>query len=684
MGGASLNRMVGTAFYGRFNALHPAQEKAVLPILSGQDVVILAGTGSGKTEAMAAPVVGRLLQDLTHASLPLVLFIAPTRALVTDIHRRIEGPLTKLGIRSGVRHGEKNDLRLVDKPAFLVTTPESLEVLLSRQPDFFAHIQVVIIDEVHELYNTQRGLQLGIQIHRLERGLGRKLQVIAASATVADAHHLWQFFRPGHSPEVVTDPRSREIRARIQQGCDPNGLAAKIESVLVQQPTKIIVFTNSRAECDRLADALKRTSIGHQAFAHHSSLSKSERERVEQAFLQQRGAVCVATNTLQLGIDIGDIDLVILWGPPSGWQSFVQRIGRANRRESCVNVYCVVPDGRVEDITSQLAFQAVLHQVRSGRLEAPAPLRLYGAAIQQILSVTTHRAANTTKYTPTVELVEMLLPWAHLSADVVELLIDQLVTDDFLQRHPVKRSVGPTQAAYDLLDEGDLWGNFPVSSKELPVQLGAVELGRLPRDVAATLGAGCVFTFAGRRLEVMATTRDAVRVSSTKREPTTTIKFGGTAPTLDPSLMEAMWQALAADAWRNDVIPGWTPTPELAGVASAARKDALPYSATQRVAYTFAGRELNTLISAWTSSYGGQDEITVRIDADRLVGLPSGMQEFHGWVDRVVPDARALTRFQQILPPALLRDETRSPWESQHVWIRQLNRLRDAEVHNVA
>src|SRR5262245_51162998 len=129
----ALDLNVGRAFYGSFRELRPAQRDAVAPIMTGRDVLLLAGTGSGKTEAVLAPLMQRWLSDMRRSEGCIVLYVTPTRALANDLVRRLEPPMDQLGLTVGVRHGERNDLARSRKPHLLVTTPESLDVLLSTQ-----------------------------------------------------------------------------------------------------------------------------------------------------------------------------------------------------------------------------------------------------------------------------------------------------------------------------------------------------------------------------------------------------------------------------------------------------------------------------------------------------------------------------------------------------------------------
>ncbi|MGI8501067.1 MAG: DEAD/DEAH box helicase [Hassallia sp.] len=171
-----LEQAVASAFYGRFTTLHPAQEAAIEPLVNGKNVVLSSGTGSGKTEAVLAPLLSRYWRQAAKAGALTILYIAPTKALVNDLEKRLYPLLDRLGLRVGIRHGDRDDLVSGQTPHVLVTTPESLEVLLFRKDTALQTVQAVVIDEVHLLYNTQRGLQLSILLRRLKQSLERDLR----------------------------------------------------------------------------------------------------------------------------------------------------------------------------------------------------------------------------------------------------------------------------------------------------------------------------------------------------------------------------------------------------------------------------------------------------------------------------------------------------------------------------
>ena len=291
-------------------------------------------------------------------------------------------------MRVGVRHGERNDLGRKDKPTLLVTTPESLDVLVSSHEGALLTVRSVVLDEIHLIYNTQRGFQLGVLLQRLEAFTGTPCQVVGLSATIATPTDIWRFFRPRQHVVTVRDEQNKPLDAFIRDLPSDQALVDLIDGLSTGARIKILLFANSRRECDRLGAILRDvTGFGTEIYVHHSSLDRQVRLDSERKFQAASKAVCVATSTLELGIDIGDIDLVALYGHPSGWESFLQRIGRGNRRTAKTNVACLVSPDHGSRFRTILAFEALLSQIRSGRLERERPLDIFGAAAQQLLSM---------------------------------------------------------------------------------------------------------------------------------------------------------------------------------------------------------------------------------------------------------------------------------------------------------
>ena len=376
-------RNVLETFFGGFQRLRPIQQTAYGPILLGGNVIICSGTGSGKTEAAIAPVIDRLYDEL-HASAGIViLYICPTKALINDLRQRLAPKCLALGISLAIRHGDQpNELDLA-KPALLITTPESLDVLLCRADTLFSRVRTVIIDEAHLFFNNQRGLQLGILLHRINQRVPQPPQLVAMSATVSDPAELTQFLFTNVSPDsfqILRDENAKPLDPYLRVLERPQDVASLVD-MLLAEPRKLLLFANSRRECDVLASVLRDgTGFRDSIYVHHSSLAAATREQVESDFASKRRAVCVATSTLELGIDIGDVRRsVAVWSCPilriiptenrprqqADQQNHSGLHGAADTTSACS---CTHPLGHVKSVTKQSASgRAVFYALRRCR-----------------------------------------------------------------------------------------------------------------------------------------------------------------------------------------------------------------------------------------------------------------------------------------------------------------------------
>ncbi|MEV5570210.1 DEAD/DEAH box helicase [Spirillospora sp. NPDC052269] len=323
--------------------LRPLQRRAVAPILDGEDVLLLAPTAGGKTEAAVFPILTAMAQQQwTGAS---VLYLCPLKALLNNLAPRIDQYAQWLGRSAGLWHGDTREsarrrIRLVP-PDILLTTPESLEsMLISHKTDHdqvLGGVRAVVIDEVHAFAGDDRGWHLLAVLERLTRVTGRPIQRIGLSATVGNPHRLLSWLQGAAAgarsarvvaPETVT--QKAPVAARIELdfvGSIEN--AAKVIASL-HQGEKRLVFCDSRSQVEQLGAALRARDVT--AFLSHASLSAGERHRSEQAFAEARDCVIVSTSTLELGIDVGDLDRVIQIDSPATVASFLQRLGRTGRR----------------------------------------------------------------------------------------------------------------------------------------------------------------------------------------------------------------------------------------------------------------------------------------------------------------------------------------------------------------
>ncbi|WP_410869982.1 DEAD/DEAH box helicase [Nocardia sp. A7] len=324
----------------RWDGLRESQSAAIEPVLSGQDLVILAPTAGGKTEAVVFPLLSRMAsEDWQGVS---VLYVCPLRALLNNLGPRVAEYAAWLGRSSAVWHGDVSQperQRIVaNRPDILLTTPESLEaVLVSTKTDtraLFADLRVVVIDEVHSFAGDDRGWHLLAVLERLSRLAKRPLQRIGLSATVGNPAEMVEWLQGSSKdrPRAVVEPKPQQSAAQPEVEVDyvgsiPN--AARVIAAL-HRGEKRLVFVDSRRRAEELGAALLEAGV--ETYLSHSSLSAAERRRSEAAFADSRGTVIVATSTLELGIDIGDLHRVIQVGPPRTVASFLQRLGRTGRR----------------------------------------------------------------------------------------------------------------------------------------------------------------------------------------------------------------------------------------------------------------------------------------------------------------------------------------------------------------
>ena len=330
------------AFFGRFGRLRSIQRQAIPVVAAGLDVLVHAPTASGKTEALVAPLLERALSQ--RAGAPAVLVVAPTRALCNDLGRRLKAPVQRAGATLGIKTSDARELEADAPPTVLITTPESLDSILSRRPALLRGLRSVLFDELHLLAASARGDQLRCLRERLLRVSEHSVQSCGASATLPNGEELAQAFL-GARARLVNDPDTpaRGVVASLRAAADVGEVAQAIRELYDEAPArKLLVFANTRGQVESIAARLGRDErLRTKTYAHHGSLARAERLRVESAFLGAPTAICVATMTLELGVDIGDVDRVVLVGPPGDAASLMQRVGRANRSESASLALCL-------------------------------------------------------------------------------------------------------------------------------------------------------------------------------------------------------------------------------------------------------------------------------------------------------------------------------------------------------
>jgi ATP-dependent Lhr-like helicase len=322
--------------------LRPVQLSTIEAVLQRENVVVLAPTAGGKTEAAFLPLLSlTLTEDWQGLS---VLYVSPIKALLNNQHERLERYYRMVGRRAEVWHGDVSPAlkrRLATEPPdCLLTTPESLEVMLVsggvRHERLFAGVRALVVDEAHAFASDDRGWHLLAVLQRVRRLAGRDIQRLGLSATVGNPQDLLRWLsagsgRPGRviSPTESGGPGSSpsvEVQLDFVGGTEN---AASVIAAL-HQGEKRLIFCDSRSRVEQLGSLLRARGI--ETFVSHSSLSLDERRQAERAFAQGHDCVIVATSALELGIDVGDLDRVIQIDAPPTVSSFLQRMGRTGRR----------------------------------------------------------------------------------------------------------------------------------------------------------------------------------------------------------------------------------------------------------------------------------------------------------------------------------------------------------------
>lgn len=686
-----LEARVASAFFGRFPDLRPAQKDAIEPVVDGSNVVISSGTGSGKTEAALAPLVSRYWLAAARDRELVVLYIAPTKALVNDLEKRLGSPLGSLGLEVGIRHGDRDDLSLGKLPQVLITTPESLEVLMFRKDRALGSVRAVVLDEVHLLYNTQRGLQLAVLIRRLQQRLSRSVQWIALSATIGRPEDVATFFG-GSSEGVVAiqHPAVRTIDAQIRRAHSPADLVQLVKRLIEGRPAKLLLFANSRKECERLVGVLSAdVELRAALFAHYSSLSPEVRVEVERKFSELRTAICVATSTLELGIDIGDIDAVILWAPPSNVESFLQRIGRSNRRSQKVNVVCVVPDESSSPLQDAAVFAALIQAARRGEVALRSPFELYGAAAQQCASMI---ASDGGRFTRAADLHMMFSGHGFLDRGKLEDILAGLIASGCLQRHGFKNQYGADEVLHTMVDLKMIYGNFPQGAQAIDLFHMSMRLGEVPISNLLKVRHGDVVRFAGKRWSIRRIVRDRIEVEpDSSRRPAIDFTYSGKRPGVEPNIANKVWRLLHTfeeiemlfAAELRKLVAAKT-----SAIAGNYPQDAIPFHrASDGIHYyTFAGRIVNNAIALKLGKAGAiaKDMVLISQSSVDWASLPKDPEEYQDIFQQLFEPDADQSYFQKLLPADLQIREFLQPWLKDSATREILDRLANSTPLPVA
>ena len=357
-----------------FHSLTTIQRKALPVIARRVNCLLVAPTGSGKTEAAVLPVFTMLANQQKIAGRIRAVYITPLRALNNDVFRRVIKYAESEGLRVLIRHGDTTvsaRKKIVDSPPdVLITTPESLAVVLTSEKMLSAlkDLEWAIVDEVHELVSNERGAHLSIGLERLQAASTRNVTRIGLSATVGNLKEAAKFVSGTdrkHAVLVDTASRGYDIDVRFVKG-SLNNVAHFVTDYVKTNKVQgsILLFTNTRDEAEYLGTILKNQN-DIKVDVHHGSLSKEMREETEHTLRAGSAGIVVCTSSLELGLDIGSVDLVIHYGSPRQVSKLMQRIGRSRHSQKSFAKGLIVtnnPDDEIEAL-------AIIRRMKKGSIE---------------------------------------------------------------------------------------------------------------------------------------------------------------------------------------------------------------------------------------------------------------------------------------------------------------------------
>jgi ATP-dependent Lhr-like helicase len=609
-----------------WDSLRPTQLAAIAPIHAGTNCLILAPTAGGKTEAAVLPILSRMLIESWSST--SVMYICPIKALLNNLGPRLTHYASLLGRRVEIWHGDVSQSRksrmLKDAPDILLTTPESIEAMLIstrvERAVWFGNLRSVIADELHAFAGDDRGWHLRSVLHRLEQYVPRALQRIGLSATVGNPRELLAWFAPeGASTVVGSASVSTDADVTIDH-VESLENAATVVSRL-HRGEKRLVFCDSRSSAEQLSSMLRVHNV--RTFVSHASLSVSERRQAEAAFSEERDCVIVATSTLELGIDVGDLDRIIQIDSPSSVSSFLQRMGRSGRRSGSRRNCLFLT---TNDNAFLLAL-GVTNKWSEAWVEAGVPpAEPWHIVAQQALALILERGEL-----PTQELVQHVRgTFPELPPADIELLVGQLIERQFFDGDAGVIRVGPeTERRYGRGHYRDLLASFS-GSMLLTGRYGSAEVGYIDPTVLTGIRDVRLILLAGRSWRVTDVDWSKRTVWLEPAHEGGKARWIGSARSLSRDVCQGIRSALVA---------GVAPTINLSRRAQSqlqSLRDEIPVSEDTHLlvtrkardsarTWTFAGSRANRTLARRASRDGTKvkfDALSLQVPPGQLNGRP--------------------------------------------------------------
>lgn len=486
-----------------WKSLTPVQEKTIPEIINGKNLIVLAPTAGGKTEAAFLPILSEVMtKELTPVS---VLYISPIKALLNNQEERLRelssfiyGDVFKW--HGDVEKTNKNKF-IKNKAHVLMITPESLEVILmnklANKEELFKDLHYIVIDEIHAFAESERGTHLMALIERVQKFSNYDIQRIGLSATVGNPDKLLEWLQGSSTREksvVYPGGEKKNKKIEIRFCKDEEERTQEILKRIVSR--KALVFSNNRKDAELLKLRMEKENID--SYIHHSSINKFFREKTEESFKIGKTNTIIATNTLELGIDIGALDVVLHLEMPSSVSSFLQKLGRTGRREGKVSHFVFLPSNEenlvmsiailnlamkkwVENVfVTDKAYDILLHQTLTICLSS------YGADIDDIFNT-----------------LSKVYSFSGISNEEYRYLIEYMVKETILHQDKNRIFLGDKgQSIFGKMNYIDLYSTFETPS-EFTVNNKGKSIGTIESWFVKALGEKFNFILGGKCWETV-------------------------------------------------------------------------------------------------------------------------------------------------------------------------------------
>ncbi len=557
----------------------PIQERAIPVLLSGEhNSLLLAPTGSGKTEAALLPLLTRLQQMSKERELFgfYIIYITPLKALNRDVFKRIEDLCEHLGLSVDVRHGDTTQYarrkQAITPPNLLITTPESLQAILpgKRLRYHLKTVFAVVVDEVHDLAGSKRGTQLSLGLERLEQLVGSKILRIGLSATVGnpkevakllggktDIKTIWAGYDDRRVDLKVKMPVPTEQHKKMSRKLSyPSHSVARLETIvsLIEKHRSSLVFTNTRSFAEVLGAKMHALNPSFEFDVHHGSLSKNVRLSAEDRLKSGVSKAIIATSSLELGIDIGQADLVIQYSSPREVSRLVQRVGRSGHGVGRTAKGVVISTVNLDDISES---GIIIRRAKSNKVEnARIPKKAWDVLCHQITGILLD--CDTIEKTELLDVITRAYPFSEVSQIELNRLLVFMEGRRLLELEGEEVSKGAKTRIFYYERLSTIPDTRQVSAVDITTR---TSIGVLDEDyVAANVTPGSVFVIRGRPWNVISIDEESGEVicSPASATDTDTPRWVGEmipVPYEVASDVAKMWNSILEKS--DDEIASW-------------------------------------------------------------------------------------------------------------------------------